>query len=374
MSQKYLILGVPPGGLFLSRQLRKAWPDSVIYAIGDPHHDIGRFSNTINRFYDANTTEEIHDALSRAYHDMGEGEVKAFFCSNPLLECIVGQLPETFGFLEFENSIEAYQQFVNKAETDRLCRYLGIARPSEYGLSDDSYGELNYPVVVKPIEKGLAMGASKCAYIANEGQLKAYLEKLDGLDIDRKNLVCQQSVEGDNRWEYGYGGFFRNGKPLIDIYFHQFKQVPQGLCCYSREMTDLSLKRQIKDLVQPLLLETQYNGFMQFDVKQDSNTKMLYLLDVNPRPWRSADMLTVKLGDSTVFNPSETKKKVVWHYHYRELLASKNPKNVSYRVCRRLTGSKDFVSHETLYDPNDKEPLKQQKRLDWDDFIKRIKR
>ena len=139
-------------------------------------------------------------------------------------------------------------------------------------------------------------------------------------------------------------------------------------------MTNLDLQRQLKDLVAPLLRELNYNGFMEFDVKQDAKTKTLYLLDVNPRPWRSADMLTVKLGDSTIFAPSLNDKKVEWHYCYRELFTKKNKKNVSNKVSRQLAGGNGFVRHETLFDNNDREPLKQQRRLDWKDLLKRLKR
>lgn len=374
MSHKFLVLGVPPGGLFMARQLRKTWPDSTIHAIGDPQHDIGRYSNTLDRFYEATSSGEVIQAIKQAYDALGEGSVKAFMCSNPILECLVGQHPEVFDLLEFENPKEVYQQLVDKKAVDGLCKHLAVLRPEEYSLTDACYSGFSFPVVVKPLEKGLAVGASKCAYLGDEHQLITYLAKIDALGIDRNNLICQQCVEGDNRWEYGYGGYFRHGKPLVDICFYQFKQVPQGLCCYSREMTNMDLQRQIKELVTPLLMEIDYNGFMEFDVKQDANTNALYLLDVNPRPWRSVDMLTVKLGDSTIFAPSLNDNKVEWHYCYRELFAKKNNKNVSTKVCRQLTMGNGFVRHETLFDKNDREPLKQQRRLDFNDFLKKLKR
>lgn len=374
MQQKFLILGIPPGGLFMARQLRKAWPDSIIYAIGDPKHDIGRYSNTINCFYAASTSEQIIAAVNQAYEDMGKGVVKAYMCSNSMLEFLVGSHPEVFDFLEFENPFEVYQKLVDKVEVDQLCRHLNITRPKEYNLFDITALEKSFPVVIKPLNKSLTIGASKCAYIADAQQLRTYMSKLDALGVDRHSFVCQQCVEGDNRWEYGYGGYFKEGKPLVDICFHQFKQVPQGLCCYSREMTNQTLQQQIKDLVIPLLLRFNYNGFIEFDVKQDANSKVLYLLDVNPRPWRSVDMLVVKLGDSTIFTPSLNDKKVEWHYRYRELYSKKNKKNVSYKVCRRLTGRDSFVSLETLYDPNDREPLRQQRRLDGISLLKKLKK
>ena len=51
-SKEFLILGMASGGLFLARQLKMQWPDATIYAVGDPD-ELGRYSNTINRFYPA---------------------------------------------------------------------------------------------------------------------------------------------------------------------------------------------------------------------------------------------------------------------------------------------------------------------------------
>lgn len=374
MKPKYLILGVPPGGLFLARQLRKQWPESVIYAIGDAKHDIGRFSNAIDSFYGISASDDVFPTVKLAYDALGQGDIRAFMCSNPMLECIVGQHPEVFDMLGFENNFEFYQNLIDKNKTDRLCSELNINTPQNYNLSENILSTINYPVVVKPLEKGLAIGASKCAYIADENQLKRYLAKMDSLGIDRRNLVCQQCVVGDNRWEYGYGGYFVRGLPLVDICFYQFIQVPQGLCCYSREVADRALERQIKDLVEPFFKKTEYTGFIEFDIKQDSNNRELFLLDINPRPWRSVDILKAKLGDSTVFNPKVSERKAVWRYPYRELFRRKNINNVPYGICRSLTKGYKTITQIALCDHNDPKPFRMQRKADFQDFVHKLKR
>jgi len=365
MTQKFLILGLPPGGLFVARQLRRMWPDSIIYAIGDSDHDIGRYSNTIDKFYNANSSDTIFAKIQLAYKDLGGGEIKAFMCSNPMLEFIVGEHPEVFNFLEFENGLNVYKVLVDKKQVDALCSRLSIAMPKEYSLCDSSIADILYPAVVKPLEKKSTLGAGKCEFIDNEVQLSRYLSRMDEMSIDRSNLICQQRVQGDNRWEYGYGGYFVRGVSSVDICFHQFIQVPQGLCCYSREVTDKSLEQQIKKLVEPILKETRYTGFIEFDIKQDSNTKELFLLDINPRPWRSVDMLGAKLGSSTVFQPEVANCRVVWRYPYRELLRKKNPNNVSYGICKCLSNSSEqSITKITIFDKKDKGPCFHQMWVD----------
>lgn len=352
------------------RQLRKEWPNAVIYAIGAPK-DIGRYTNTIDHFFAASAEDEILFSIDKVIKLSNGEPIYAFMCSNPMLECLVIHHPEVFGRLVFENSLDLYQRIVDKTTVDQWCRKLGIARPKEYSLKEKDLSSIGFPVVVKPLEKANTIGASKCAYLNNQEALMKYLSKTDGLGIHRDDMVCQQCVEGDNRWEYGYGGYFKEGVPLIDICFHQFIQVPQGLCCYSREVTDIKLEQQIKDLVKPFLEDSKYNGFMEFDIKQDVHSKQLYLLDINPRPWRSVDMLNGKLGESTVFHPVPLDCKVVWRYRYRELFRRKNKKNVSYADCKSVAKG-NMVTQLALYDKKDRKPARIQRKGDLKDLIRKL--
>lgn len=354
----------------MARQLRKQWPEATIYAIGTPD-SIGQYSNTLNGFYPASSEEEIVARINEVVSAANGQQVKAYMCSNPTLECIVLHHPELFEKLHFENSYDLYRRIVDKFEVDKLFRALNMTRPEEYELTGLSEASIRLPVVIKPLEKTSAIGASKCAYLNTWDELKAYMNKMNRMNIDLNNLVCQQLVKGDNRWEYGYGGYFKDGRPLVDILFHQFIQVPQGLCCYSREMTDSSLRREILETVQPFLENTQYNGFLEFDIKQDQDSKKLYVLDVNPRPWRSVDILAAKLGDSTVFSPATIDTKVVWRYPYRELFRRKNKKNVSYKLCKSIAQGR-FVTQQALYDVNDRAPFQRQKGDDRRELLKLI--
>lgn len=354
----------------MARQLRKECPDAVIYAIGGTK-DIGRYSNTINQFFVASTEDEILSSIDDVIKLASGEQIHAYMCSNPMLECLVIHHPEAFERLLFENGLDLYRRIVDKTAVDQWCRKLDIVRPDEYSLEDSDLSSIVFPVVVKPLEKTNTIGANKCAFLSNRGALVRYLNKTDGLGICRNNLVCQHCVEGDNRWEYGYGGYFKEGVPVIDICFHQFIQVPQGLCCYSREVTDAELERQIKDLVKPFLEDSKYNGFLEFDIKQDVQSKQLYLLDINPRPWRSVDMLNGKLGESTVFHPVPLDCKVVWRYRYRELFRRKNKKNVSYADCKSVARG-NMVTQLALYDERDGKPARIQRKEDFKDLIRKL--
>ena len=367
-----LILGLSNGGLFLARQIRLQWPEAEIYAIGSPH-DVGKYSNAINQFFTASDEDEIVSSIFKVLGIVQYKRIKAYMCSNPMLESIVLRHPEIFDFLEFENSFELYHQIVDKNETDILCRELNIPRPVEYGLLEHELSSIHFPVVVKPLEKTNTLGASKCAYIKTPENLLGYFAQMGQIGIERKQLVCQQCIEGDNRWEYGYGGYFQEGKAIVDICFYQLFQVPQGLCCYCREITDDSLNASLREIVRPFLEKSKYNGFLEFDVKQDKDTKTLYVLDINPRPWRSVDILSVKLGNSTIFSPFLTDFNAIWRYPYRELFRKKNknnPSSLKFTLSNKKTTKTQYMS----YDKNDLKPFIHLFINDVLDFLQRIKK
>lgn len=370
MLQRFLILGIPDGGLFLARQLRKQWPDSTIYAIGQKR-DIGQYSNCIDCFYGIDNEKDFIKVLLLAHKKIGEGEIKAYCCSNPMLEWIV-KYRDLFDMFTFENPFSFYQLIMDKKKAIAMCKQCGIRQPQEYSLSKDKLNVISYPVVAKPLKKMVDIPIRKCTYITTEKQMKNFLVRLGEIHADTSNVVCQQAINGDNRWEYGYGGYFQEGKPIIDICFHQFRQHPQGLCTYIREMTNRVLSNEIRELVAPLLRETKVNGFIEFDIKQDSDTKLLYLLDINPRPWRSSDMLTVKLGNSTIFDPNLKDCYVEWIYPWKAFLSKRNPRNVSRKQCKQVTGTDNYVRFVSISDSNDPNPTRQQKRIIIQSFVKSI--
>lgn len=368
-SQTFLIFGVPNGGVFMARQLRKQWPTAIIYAIGFTS-DIGRYSSVIDSFTLVSNTEEIRKAAFDIHHNNPKGRtIKAYICSNPMLEEIVQHFSEFFDMFEFENDFQTYATIVNKKDVEKLCKELQISIPQEYSVGDMDC--IDYPIAVKPLLKKQAIGAQKCQIVESKQDLQQYLQFLAMKGVAPESLNYQKFVRGDNRWEYGYGGYFRDGEPLVDVTFHQFRQNPQGLCCYIRELANPELEIRIKQLVMPLLKHLRINGFIEFDIKEDEVSHQLYVLDVNPRPWRSSDMLTVKLGTSTIFSPQDTGVKVVWRYPYRDFMSylSRNKNNVSCSDCKRLAQLSPTLEYCALSDPSDKRPQLETAKMDCKSFI-----
>ena len=326
-NRKFIVFGMGNGGLFLARQLRKAYPESRIVGVG-ARHDIGKKSRALSKFIPADSAEDVLRAVQSACHWLQVGEIDAFIASNPMLEWLSGPCVEVFDRLHFENPAHVYRQFADKESIRALCGKCGVRQPEIYP-SD----KVRFPAVVKPLEKMKTLGLEKCRYVDTPSALDAYWKKMGKLGLRAEDVVIQQCIRGDNRWEYGYGGYFQEGKPLVDICFYQLRQLPQGLCCFVQEIADDALKEALKGFVVPILEETRMNGFLQFDIKRDSETGALFMLDMNPRPWKSSDMLSVKLGTSTVFHPVPTGRNVSWRIPFADWRSGKNPKNPPRDYC-----------------------------------------
>lgn len=372
MKLKFLLFGIDNGGLFLARQLRKQYPEAFIIAIGKAD-DIGSHSRYIDFFYAISNVEDCHEVAKYVQKEYGDN-IKAYICSNPMLEILTTRFVDLFSMFVFENDMEFYSLLANKEKMDCLCKSLGVCRPQSFSLLNENLGSIPYPVVVKPKEKIATEDVDKCVYIYNESSLVKYLEKCHHKRISPNMLLCQKCIEGNNRFEYGYGGYFIGGEPTVDICFHQFVQVPQGLCCYIREVSDDALANKIKSMAMVFVRHFKYTGIIEFDLKQDEITKQIYVLDINPRPWRSVDMLSAKLGKSTIFSPFLQDSFVIWRYPYRELFCCVNKLNVPYKRCREIANKRNHKTVFMSFDGRDIGPFVWQCKKDIHDFFNRIKR
>lgn len=372
INSTFVIFGMEVGGLFMARQLRKQFPDAMIMGIGFKE-DIGGHSNSLNKFYAITSAEDCQMVAEKIYNENGN-EIKAFICSNPMLEMLTTRCSRVFSYFSFENNAELYFLLSNKERTAFYCRSLGINQPKVFPLRKDDIDSVQYPVVIKPVEKLTTMGVSKCVTIYNRLSLVNYLQRCYNKGVSPEMLLCQKCIEGNNKFEYGYGGYFNDGEPVVDICFHQFVQVPQGLSCYIREVSDEVLSQKIKSMVIPFVRHFKYSGIIEFDLKEDEKTKQIYVLDINPRPWRSVDMLSAKLGQSTIFRPVIKDTFVIWRHPYREMLRRANCLNVNYKECRDIANRMNHKMVFMSFDRRDLRPFVWQCRKDVNDFISRLKR
>lgn len=351
--EAYLIFGMGPAGLFLARQLKNHETKAIV-AIGKKD-DIGRYSNTLVKYYATEDAVGIKNAVQDTLRRYSN--VIPYICSDQYLSIFVEQWPEIFTLLSFTApSPEILKLFSDKESVMKYCKDLGIRVPRSKLLSVVNYEDI--ALAIKPLVKRGISKMGKITIIRNKTELEIYKNNVIQLQENLDDFIVQPYIAGDNKFEYGYGGYFRDGKALVDIYFYQLRQYPQGVSCYTLEITDPQKVEEIHNIVKPFIKNTKYTGFLQFDIKEDEKTGLLYVLDINPRPWGSVSMLTNKLKHSgNLWETDECSKPCCWHFPMKELFSLHNPLNVSYSNIRKMKNGVKYSKFIDLYDRHDLKPF-----------------
>lgn len=363
-----VVFGLGPAGLFLARQLKLLGYKA--YGIGKVD-DIGKYSNVLEQYWEAEDKQAVVAAVSGIVKQYGKG-VEAWICSDQYLTLFIEECSEVFSLLDFSKPGERILRLIaDKKALMAYCAKIGVHFPERYTIND--IDSIEYPVVVKPNIKHGSSPIKKINFADSMNELQTLLDYAKANQLSDEQLIIQKSVAGNNGAEYGYGGYFRDGKAINDVYFLQARQYPQGVCCYTIELTDENIKLEIAEQVQRLITELKYTGFLQFDLKKDSNTGKLYVLDINPRPWGSVSMLSRKCGAKSVFEPNpELSTKECWRFPLKELMAFSNKNNVAYAECRRLKRFGHYKTTLDLWDRHDMKPFFMQPVITFMKLIKRV--
>lgn len=342
-----------PAGLFLSRQLFRA--GYVIYGVGK-EDDIGRYSNTLSHYYAAEDIDSIRVIVTNIIKDHQESS--AYICSDQYLTMFIEEWPEIFSIISFkEPGYNLLSYIANKENLIASCNQIGVRFPCEYKLRDLKRN-ITFPVAIKPNIKRGYSPISKVTIINDEDELTLFLQKAEQKGLTAQELIIQQFIPGDNRYEYGYGGYFRNGKAIVDTVFFQLRQYPQGVSCLTSEVEEEKDIISIKALVNPFLVKTKYDGFLQFDIKKHADTGEFYVLDINPRPWGSISILGPKCNNKSIFDKNFNVEEIksIWRFPFKEVVSISNKNNVSYKEIKRSFSQKRKLVID-LFDRKDIKPF-----------------
>ena len=254
-----------------------------------------------------------------------------------------------------EPGIEVFELIFDKEKLISYCEKIGVQFPAIYSERDIDCNNVDYPIAAKPNIKRGHSPLKKITVINNQRELTSFLNEAKNAGYKIDEILFQKYINGDNRWEYGYGGYFKEGTPITEVFFVQARQYPQGVSCYTIEIVDEVLRNEIRNATARFLNEIKYTGFLQFDLKQDELTRQIYVLDINPRPWGSISILTPKCVDVSVFREKkDIGKRCCWHFPLKEAVSFRNKKNVNYKECGKLGRG---ISVIDLFDKKDVKPF-----------------
>lgn len=286
-----IIFGLSSPGLFLLRELSIKGNNVIGIA---RKNDFGRFSKYGVK-YIAHTEKELKEVLGKIINQCGE-KPEGIIASAYYLTLIVNKMPELFDLICMNGpDIDILRIFDDKINTYNYLNELGIPVPRTFKISEvNNIAEEEFPLIIKWRSTELDFSKrtiEKTRIVRNNIELLCVIR---GIDISNTKLIVQKYIYGEDIEEYGYGGYFENGKEKADIWVNGLRQFPIGIYTFAREVEDNKLTRAIKSQLTNMLKTINYTGFIHFDIVVDRAHGKFWILDINPRPWNSMTILKKK--------------------------------------------------------------------------------
>jgi D-aspartate ligase len=176
----------------------------------------------------------------------------------------------------------------NKKQTYELAEQLGIPCPQTFNVrGPDELDALEQylPLAIKPAVKEnffYATGAKAWRVETMEELRTMYAQA--AAQIRAEEILLQQIIPGDGRYQVSYCAFFRDGKPHGTLLARRSRQHPRefGRSATYVETIDLP---EIEELSERFLRAIDYYGLAEVEFKQDPRDGKYKLLDVNARTW-----------------------------------------------------------------------------------------
>jgi D-aspartate ligase len=176
----------------------------------------------------------------------------------------------------------------NKKQTYELAEQLGIPCPQTFNpRGADGLAELEpyLPLAIKPAVKEnffYATGA-KAWRVETMDQLREMYGKA-AAQIRAEEILLQQIIPGDGRYQVSYCAFFRDGKPYGKLLARRARQHPREFARSATYVETIDLP-EIEELSERFLRAIDYYGVVEVEFKQDPRDGKYKLLDVNARTW-----------------------------------------------------------------------------------------
>jgi len=284
-----VVLGGDFLGLGIARSLGRR---GVAVCVLDDERSIARFSRFATH---AVRTEDLRDerAITNALLETGrrlglEGwvlyptrdEIVAAIAKNrqELLECFRVPVP----------AWETIRWASDKRNTYELAGRLGIPAPRTWyprSHHDLTGIEGDPPFALKPaIKENFIYATGDKAWRADSREELERLYRRAADIAGEGEIMVQELIPGDGRYQYAFGAFFKDGVALGSMTARRRRQHPPefGRATTYAETVDVP---ELRERSERLLREIDYYGLVELEYKQDPRDAEYKLLDFNARAW-----------------------------------------------------------------------------------------
>ncbi|MEK7639440.1 MAG: ATP-grasp domain-containing protein [Patescibacteria group bacterium] len=182
----------------------------------------------------------------------------------------------------FLSSPEAVETLFDKKKTYDLARTLHIP------AIPDWTADTGFPCVVKPrvsVSWHSLKGVNRTATIVfNEAEKSAVETEIDA--TTGLPAIVQKLVVGK---EYGVEFLCKDGVVLLQFAHERVRSLSPrgGAATVKQVLADIVILKEVTRYAAALAVATVWNGPMMVEFKQDTQTKKMYLMEVNGRFWGS---------------------------------------------------------------------------------------
>ncbi len=195
---------------------------------------------------------------------------------------------------------ESYRLIYDKRIAHEWARLLGVDAPRSFipMRRDELPGPgLPFPVIIKPAIKRTFSRYSKKKAIRVESpsDLRDMLSHhLASVPVEE--LMYQEIVPGDGRYQWSYAGFFLNGEPVAAFTACRRRQHPPDFGRASTYVVALH-DEEVEAKSRRLLAALAYTGLAEVEWKRDPRDGTLKFLEINARSWGWHTLATRVVGD-----------------------------------------------------------------------------
>ncbi len=236
-----VLLGGQGIAVSIARSLGKARVS--VYALGDADFDTVGHSRYCTRFVDLGSGEGVQDRWLEWLLHAGPPGAVILPCSDDALELLAHQRAslEALGYLPFEANDEVVLAMLDKEETYRRARALGLATPKTVLLApdvslDEALAQIGTPCALKPVHAHRSahhFGLLTKAFVVDDAAgLERAFHVLRTLNIEV--ILTEIIPGGDDRLVMYYSYLDDEGKPLFHLTKQKIRQYPPhfGIGCY----------------------------------------------------------------------------------------------------------------------------------------------
>ena len=327
MVKKVVVFACDTGGLGIIRDLHRT-EGIYIIAVSNNKSDIGLYSRYVSEKHispDPKNDEKAFLDFLLSFKDAWKGALfietrdnfSIFFAKNK--EVLSGY------FHIITNDWKILSKVLFKDELYRIADKLNIDYPKSFlELNKSNYksiaDEINYPCLVKPVDSNEFVNVfnTKNFYVKERND---FINKMESCFDNSLSVVAQEVIPGPDENLIRLQSYVNKaGKQAFKFFLYKIRQQPPrfgvGRVCMST-----SPVKEIQEIVERVISETGYRGYLSIEFKKDERDGKYKLIEMNVRISRGVwHCIYAGINITEIIMADHLDNKEIYNEHYEENL------------------------------------------------------